>query len=226
MNCIGPCAPATLVSRIRPKSDSTKFTAASSCHGTPERRCASAYQPRNRVRAAARPGRNAESGRGGVRRASSRCAKTSSPTSRASRDGNRRRTRTASAGSSARRSSTFCNAYADATVTGAASARTICAASLGAGGGGVGIRELQVRDDGLQILALVLGQHTDERLQRLDREPRLLEVARLLRELPVRERREQGRAVHDELLHPRLPQLLDQLFSLRFAQSRLPRSVP
>src|SRR4051812_36697295 len=226
MNCIGPCAPATLVSRIRPKADSTKFTAASSCHDTPERRCASRYHECRRDRAAAGPGRKAESGRGGVSRASSRGAKTSSPTSRASRRGSRRRTRAASAGSSASRSSTFCSAYAEATLTGAASARTICAASLGAGGGGVGIRELQVRDDGLQILALVLGQHADERLQRLDRKPRLLEVARLLRELPVGERREERRAVHDELLDLRLPQLLDELFSLRFAQSLLPRSAP
>src|SRR4051794_9828200 len=226
MNCIGPCAPATLVSRIRPKADSTKLTAASSCHDTPERRCASRYQARRRDRGAAGPGRNAESGRGGVSRASSRCAKTSSPTSRASRGGNSRRTRAASAGSSASRSSTFFRAYAGATLTPAASARTICAASLGGGGGGVGIRELQVRDDGLQILALLLGEHAEERFQRLDREPRLLEIPRLLRELPVGERREERRAVHHELLDLRLPELLDELFSLRFAHAGPLRSVP
>ena len=38
MNCIGPCAPAVLVFRRRPKADSTKLTAASTCIGTPKRR--------------------------------------------------------------------------------------------------------------------------------------------------------------------------------------------
>src|SRR5438067_7106881 len=190
MNCMGPWAPATLASRSRPKSDSTKLTAASSCHDTPDRRCASAYHARSLAAGAACPRRNADNGRGGASRASSRCASTSSVTSRASRGGSNRITRAASAGSSDSRSSIRCTAYADATLTGAASARTICAASL-AGGGGVGIRELQVRDDGLQVLALLLREDGDERLQRVDREPRLVEVARVGRQLAVRERREQ-----------------------------------
>ena len=41
MNCIGPCAPATLLLRTRPKSDSMRLTAASSFTLTPERARAS-----------------------------------------------------------------------------------------------------------------------------------------------------------------------------------------
>ena len=38
MNCIGPRAPAELGERTRPNADSTKLTAARTCHPTPKRR--------------------------------------------------------------------------------------------------------------------------------------------------------------------------------------------
>src|SRR4051812_28515506 len=221
MNCIGPWAPATLVSRMRPKSDSTKLTAASNCHDTPDRRSPSAYHARSFAAAAAGPGRNALSGRGGVSRASSRCASTSSVTSRASAAGSRRITRDASGGSSERRSSTFCIAYALATLTGAALARISRAASSL---GGVCIRELQVGEHVLEVLASILRKRLEQSLQRLDRDARLLEIARLLVEPREGERGEERRGLDRELLRRR-----QLLLSLRFVHRRPPapgRSPP
>src|SRR4051812_31967034 len=178
----------------------------------PERRCASAYQARSLRAGAATPTRNADSGRAGVRRASSRWANTSSATSRATARGSKRITRTASCGSSDRRSSTFCSAYAPAT---SPCARTTAAAR--SAGGGVCIRELQVRHHLLNRSALLLRQERQQRAQRLDRKLRVGEIPRLRRELPVGERGEHRGRMEEQVRDLDLLQLRDELLCARFS---------
>ena len=83
----------------------------------------------------------------------------------------------------------------------------------------LGERELEIRKDLLDVPARLLVEQRDERLQRLDREPCLLEVARLGRELAVAERREQRARVQQEVGDLRLAELLDELLGA----DRLPR---
>src|SRR3954454_1002188 len=178
----------------------------------PERRCASAYQARSFRAGAATPTRNADSGRAGVRRASSRWASTSSATSRATFRGSKRITRAAICGLSERRSSTFCSAYAPVTLP---CTRTMAAAR--SAGGGVCIRELQVRDHLLKRSALLLRQKRHERAQRLDRKLRVGEISRLRRELPVGKRGEHRGRVDEQVRDLDLLQLCDKLLCGRFS---------
>src|SRR5581483_4854669 len=227
MNCIGPWAPEALGSRRRPKSDSTKFTAASTCHATPLCLCPSMYSARSRATGSAEPSRTGGPGFFGARRRRSRRAMTSSVTSRASRDGSRRTTARCSAGLLASRSSTSCSTSAACTVTRCcswASARTSCAARSAGGGGGVGIRELEVRRQLLDVAASVVREQRTDCLERLDREPSLLEVEHLPRELSVRERAQHRARAGEEVRDLQPPEVLGDLLEirLRFAHPRRP----
>lgn len=99
-------------------------------------------------------------------------------------------------------------------LTGAAFARISRAASSL---GGVCIRELQVGEHVFEVLAAILGKHIGERLQRADRDARLLEVACLLGESGERERGEERRRLDRELLRAR---------QLSWGFVRLQRSAP
>src|SRR5438045_6412911 len=80
--------------------------------------------------------------------------------------------------------------------------------------GRFGIGELEVRHHLLDVAPWTLVEQRGDRLQRVDREPRLLEVADVGRELAERERREQRARLHQEVRDLRPPQLLHELPSL------------
>src|SRR5262245_41128592 len=80
------------------------------------------------------------------------------------------------------------------------------------GPGGIGVGQLQVGRDLLEVAENVLArsalEHRQQRTKRLDRQLGLLEVAVLLRELAVAERRERVKRLDEEIRDLELLQLL------------------